>query len=105
MREQGPTNKQVDHSSRARIAEEPGRLSAACSRGETVEDPSQTLPSPKQEEGSLVAIPDESEIVRRAIDAYLAWNDPTYQPTPPTPKQGRAIHPLDKSQGLSVKVM
>lgn len=29
-----------------------------------------------------------SEIVRRAIDAYLAWDDPTYQP-----QQGRAIHP------------
>jgi hypothetical protein len=23
-----------------------------------------------------------SELVRRAIDAYLAWNDPTYSPPP-----------------------
>ncbi len=25
----------------------------------------------------------EAEIVRRALDAYLAWDDPTYQPLPP----------------------
>lgn len=24
----------------------------------------------------------EAEIVRRALDAYLAWNDPTYTPLP-----------------------
>jgi hypothetical protein len=24
----------------------------------------------------------ESEIVRRALDAYLAWDDPTYTPQP-----------------------
>ncbi len=29
----------------------------------------------------------EAEIVRRALDAYLAWNDPTYQPTPPKPQK------------------
>lgn len=23
-----------------------------------------------------------AEVVRRAVDAYLAWNDPTYAPTP-----------------------
>ncbi|GHO61164.1 hypothetical protein KSC_110260 [Ktedonobacter sp. SOSP1-52] len=33
----------------------------------------------------------EAEIVRRALDAYLAWDDPTYQPTPPTP-QTRKSH-------------
>lgn len=27
-----------------------------------------------------------SELVRRAIDVYLAWDDPTYQPSLPTPK-------------------
>jgi metal-responsive CopG/Arc/MetJ family transcriptional regulator len=27
----------------------------------------------------------EAEIVRRALDAYLAWNDPMYQPTLPRP--------------------
>ena len=26
-----------------------------------------------------------SELVRRAIDAYLAWNDPTYAPPPIRP--------------------
>jgi hypothetical protein len=26
-----------------------------------------------------------AEIIRRALDAYLAWDDPTYQPSPPTP--------------------
>jgi hypothetical protein len=25
----------------------------------------------------------EAEIVRRALDAYLAWDDPTYTPHPP----------------------
>ncbi len=37
-----------------------------------------------------------AELVRRAIDAYLAWDDPTYTPIP-SPKQGRPFHPLDKS--------
>jgi Ribbon-helix-helix protein, copG family len=35
----------------------------------------------------------EAEIVRRALDAYLAWDDPTYIPHIPSPKQARAIHP------------
>lgn len=30
-----------------------------------------------------------SELVRRAIDAYLAWDDPTYTPHPTSP-QGTA---------------
>jgi hypothetical protein len=34
-----------------------------------------------------------SEIVRRAIDAYLAWDDPTYIPTPLTPHKQRRSHP------------
>jgi predicted DNA-binding protein len=33
-----------------------------------------------------------AEIVRRAIDAYLAWYDPTYLPTP-TPNKERHSHP------------
>jgi hypothetical protein len=33
----------------------------------------------------------EAEIVRRALDAYLAWNDPAYLPTPPT-RQTRKAH-------------
>jgi Ribbon-helix-helix protein, copG family len=32
----------------------------------------------------------EAEIVRRALDAYLAWNDPAYVPTPPTPQIRKA---------------
>ena len=32
-----------------------------------------------------------AEIVRRAVDVYLAWDDPTYQPEPPTP-QTRKSH-------------
>jgi hypothetical protein len=31
-----------------------------------------------------------SELVRRAIDAYLAWNDPTYSPHPNQPE--RKVH-------------
>ncbi len=26
-----------------------------------------------------------AEIIRRALDAYLAWDDPAYVPTPPNP--------------------
>jgi Ribbon-helix-helix protein, copG family len=49
-----------------------------------------------------------SEIVRRAIDAYLAWDDPTYSPTPGasrppdgavTPRKERAFHPHVSSAG------
>jgi hypothetical protein len=29
-----------------------------------------------------------AEIIRRALDAYLAWDDPTYQP-----QKGTAFHP------------
>lgn len=32
-----------------------------------------------------------AEIVRRAVDVYLAWDDPTYQPIPPKP-QTRKSH-------------
>jgi len=28
-----------------------------------------------------------SELVRRAVDAFLAWNDPTYAPVPKPPKR------------------
>jgi hypothetical protein len=27
-----------------------------------------------------------AEIVRRAVDAFLAWNDPNYQPSLPQPQ-------------------
>jgi hypothetical protein len=42
----------------------------------------------------------EAEIVRRALDAYLAWDDPAYVPHP-RPQQGTAIHPRSKDAGLS----
>ncbi len=34
-----------------------------------------------------------AELVRRAVDAFLAWDDPTYTPTPVTPQKERALHP------------
>ena len=34
-----------------------------------------------------------SELVRRAIDAYLAWNDPTYTPSPNQPKRKASSSP------------
>ena len=33
-----------------------------------------------------------AEIIRRALDAYLAWDDPTYIPHP-TPPTRNAVHP------------
>ncbi len=34
-----------------------------------------------------------AEIVRRAVDAYLAWDDPTYIPSSQTPAKERRSHP------------
>ncbi len=34
-----------------------------------------------------------AEIIRRALDAYLAWDDPTYNPCAQAPEKGRPIHP------------
>ena len=34
-----------------------------------------------------------AEIIRRALDAYLAWDDPTYHPTTPAPNKERGSHP------------
>ena len=34
-----------------------------------------------------------AELIRRALDAYLAWDDPTYQPTGPAPKKERRFIP------------
>jgi hypothetical protein len=36
-----------------------------------------------EQEGLAVA-----ELVRRAVDAFLAWDDPTYHPGTPAPKKG-----------------
>ncbi len=33
-----------------------------------------------------------AEIIRRALDAYLAWDDPTYHPTTPAPNKERRTH-------------
>jgi hypothetical protein len=36
----------------------------------------------------------EAEIVRRALDAYLAWDDPTYRPdASASPIKRRSHHP------------
>ncbi len=40
-----------------------------------------------QQEGLPMA-----EIIRRALDTYLAWDDPTYTRLP-MPKEGMPIHP------------
>jgi len=34
-----------------------------------------------------------AEIIRRALDAYLAWDDPTYIPGAQASEKGRPIHP------------
>lgn len=35
----------------------------------------------------------ESEIIRRALDAYLTWYDPTYNPGVQTPSKERLFYP------------
>jgi hypothetical protein len=35
----------------------------------------------------------EAEIVRRALDAYLAWDDPTYSPDDTSSRSRRRSHP------------
>ncbi len=35
----------------------------------------------------------EAEIVRRALDAYLAWDDPSYRSGDPAPQHERRSHP------------
>jgi hypothetical protein len=34
-----------------------------------------------------------AEIIRRALDTYLAWDDPTYAPPVPTPKRKASSSP------------
>ncbi len=34
-----------------------------------------------------------AELIRRALDAYLAWDDPTYHPTLGAPNKERRSHP------------
>ncbi len=43
-----------------------------------------------------------AEIIRRALDTYLAWDDPAYREAATAPLQkGRLIHPRLKRTGLS----
>lgn len=35
-----------------------------------------------------------AEVIRRAVEVYLVWNDPTYAP-PPYSKKERRFHPHD----------
>ena len=42
-----------------------------------------------------------AEIIRRALDAYLAWDDPTYTPAPSRPRRNAPFIPMSKAQGLS----
>ena len=41
-----------------------------------------------------------SELIRRAIDAFLAWDDPTYTPVP-TPPTRNGFHPPLERRELS----
>ena len=41
-----------------------------------------------------------SELIRRAIDAFLAWDDPTYTPVPTPPIRNGFHLPLER-RGLS----
>ena len=34
-----------------------------------------------------------AEVIRRAVEAYLAWSDPTYAPPVPTPKRKASSSP------------
>lgn len=34
-----------------------------------------------------------AELVRRAVDAYLTWDDPTYLPSSQAPNKERHFHP------------
>jgi hypothetical protein len=38
----------------------------------------------------------EAEIVRRALDAYLAWDDPSYRSRDPVSHHERRSHPLQE---------
>ena len=42
-----------------------------------------------------------AELVRRAVDAFLAWDDPTYTPVPRPPHKERRFHSPHQSRGLS----
>ena len=41
-----------------------------------------------EKEGLAIA-----ELVRRAVDAFLAWDDPTYSPSSQVPNKQRRLHP------------
>ena len=46
-----------------------------------------------QQEGVAMA-----EVIRRAVEVYLVWNDPTYAP-PPHSKKERRLHPHGSKSG------
>jgi hypothetical protein len=54
------------------------------------------LHSRAEQEGLAVA-----ELVRRAVDAFLAWDDPTYTPMPQPRNKEVALHPPLERRGLS----
>jgi len=35
----------------------------------------------------------QAEIMRRALEIYLAWNDPTYAPSPSRPERNALLSP------------
>ena len=41
-----------------------------------------------------------AELVRRAVDAFLAWDDPTYAPNPSRPIRNGALIPRMKDGGF-----
>ena len=41
-----------------------------------------------------------AEIIRRALDAYLAWDDPTYAPVRHPPNKERPFIPALKERGF-----
>jgi hypothetical protein len=45
-----------------------------------------------------------AEIIRRALDAYLAWDDPTYTPHPNQPERNGALIPRLKDGGFPAHV-
>jgi hypothetical protein len=43
-----------------------------------------------------------AEIVRRAVEVYLAWNDPTYAPQPNQPERTGLLSPCLKGRGFTL---
>jgi len=41
-----------------------------------------------------------AEIIRRALDVYLAWDDASYRPAPSRPERNASHIPIARSQGF-----